>query len=120
MTSDKDLKTLIIEGIHERKGRGVTIIDLSNIETAAASQFIIAEGTNPNQTAAIAESIGEYVHKNSGVKPYNVEGENLGDWVVMAGMLLGVGSGLSSVWTYLKRFLREGERQQQEYEDRFR
>lgn len=83
MTSDKDLKTLIIEGIHERKGRGVTIIDLSNIETAAASQFIIAEGTNPNQTAAIAESIGEYVHKNSGVKPYNVEGENLGDWVVM-------------------------------------
>jgi len=44
----------------------------------------------------------------------------LGDWVVMAGMLLGVGSGLSSVWTYLKRFLREGERQQQEYEDRFR
>lgn len=83
MTSDKDLKTLIIEGIHERKGRGVTIIDLSNIETAAASQFIIAEGNNPNQTAAIAESVGEYVRKNSRVKPYNVDGENLGDWVIM-------------------------------------
>ena len=83
MTSDKDLKTLIIEGIHERKGRGVTIIDLSDIETAAASQFIIAEGTNPNQTAAIAESVGEYVLNNSGVKPYNVDGENVGDWVIM-------------------------------------
>lgn len=83
MTSDKDLKTLIIEGIHERKGRGVTIIDLSAIETATASQFIIAEGNNPNQTAAIAESVGEYVLKNSGVKPYNVDGENLGDWVIM-------------------------------------
>ncbi len=83
MTSDKDLKTLIIEGIHERKGRGVTIIDLSDIETAAASQFIIAEGTNPNQTSAIAESVGEYVFKNSGVKPYNVDGENVGDWVIM-------------------------------------
>ena len=45
---------------------------------------------------------------------------SLGDWVVMAGMLLGIGSGLSSVWTYLKRFLREGEKQQQEYEDKFR
>ncbi|MBQ7903078.1 MAG: AtpZ/AtpI family protein [Oscillospiraceae bacterium] len=44
----------------------------------------------------------------------------LGNWVVMAGMLLGIGSGLSSVWTYLKRFLREGEKQQQEYEDKFR
>ena len=43
MTSYKDLKTLIIEGIHERKGRGVTIIDLSDIETAAASQFIEME-----------------------------------------------------------------------------
>ena len=83
MTSDKDLKTLIIEGIHERKGRGVTIIDLSDIETAPASQFIIAEGTNPNQTSAIAESVGEYVLKNSGVKPYNVDGENVGDWVIM-------------------------------------
>ncbi len=83
MTSDKDLKTLIIEGIHERKGHGVTIIDLRDIETAAASQFIIAEGNNPNQTAAIAESVGEYVRKNSGVKPYNVDGENTGDWVIM-------------------------------------
>lgn len=44
----------------------------------------------------------------------------LGNWVVMAGMFLGIGSGLSSVWTYLKRFLREGEKQQQEYEDKFR
>ena len=40
MTSDKDLKTLIIEGIHERKGHGVTIIDLSDIETAAAAGCI--------------------------------------------------------------------------------
>lgn len=44
----------------------------------------------------------------------------LGNWIVMAGMFLGIGSGLSSVWTYLKRFLREGEKQQQEYEDKFR
>ena len=27
--------------------------------------------------------MGEYVFKNSGVKPYNVDGENVGDWVIM-------------------------------------
>ena len=43
-----------------------------------------------------------------------------GDWVIIAGLLLGIGSGLSSVWTYLKRFLREGEKQQQEYENQFK
>ena len=31
----------------------------------------------------VAESVGEYVFKNSGVKPYNVDGENVGDWVIM-------------------------------------
>lgn len=84
MTSTKkDLEQLIIEGIHERKGRGVTVIDLSNIPTAAASTFIIAEGTSPTHTSAIAESVGEYVLTNSGIKPYNVDGENTGDWVIM-------------------------------------
>ncbi len=44
----------------------------------------------------------------------------LGDWVIIAGMVLGIGSGVSGVWTYLKRFLREGEKQQQEYDSQFK
>ena len=45
---------------------------------------------------------------------------NLGDWVIIAGLVLGIGSGMSSVWTYLKKFLRDGEKQQQEYENQFK
>ena len=75
MTQSKDLQQLIIEGIHERKGRGVTVVDLSSIESAAASRFIIAEGNSATQTAAIAESVAEYVLKNSGVKPYAIDGD---------------------------------------------
>ena len=44
----------------------------------------------------------------------------LGNWVIIAGLLLGVGSGFSSIWTYVKRFLREGEKQQQEYDNQFK
>ena len=83
MTPKQEIETLIIEGIHERKGRGVTVIDLSDIPTAAASTFIIAEGTSPTHTAAIAGSVGEYVLSKSGIKPYNVDGETAGDWVIM-------------------------------------
>ena len=83
MTTDKELRQLIIEGIHERKGRGVTVLDLSHIEYAGASCFIIAEGTSTTQTVAIAESVAEYVRKASGVKPFAVDGEAPGDWVIL-------------------------------------
>ena len=38
-----------------------------------------------------------------------------GDWIVIAGLLLGIGSGLSTVWTYLKRSIKDAEKQQQDY-----
>ncbi len=83
MSSIKDTPKLIIEGIHERKGHGVTIVDLSNIESAATSRFIIAEGNSTTQTAAIAECVEEYVRVNGGGKPYAIDGADTGDWVIM-------------------------------------
>ncbi len=44
----------------------------------------------------------------------------MGNWIIIAGLLLGIGSGLSSAWTYLKRFLRDGEKQQQEYTNQYK
>ena len=44
----------------------------------------------------------------------------LGDWVIIAGLVFGVGSGLSSVWTFVRAFLKESQRQQQEYDDQFK
>lgn len=82
MTSTKDLNTLIIEGIHERKGRGVTVVDMSAIESAAAQYFIIAEGASTTQTEAIAESVHEYVRMNGGVKPFTVDVDTP-DWVIL-------------------------------------
>lgn len=83
MTSEKDITDLIIEGIQNRKGRGITIVDMSNVDTAATSRFIIAEGTSTTQTAAIADSIEELVRTQGGVKPFNIDGETAGDWVIM-------------------------------------
>ncbi len=83
MSTDKELRQLIIEGIHERKGRNVTVLDLSHIEYAGAACFIIAEGNSTTQTVAIAESVVEYVRKASGIKPYAVDGDTSGDWVIL-------------------------------------
>ena len=83
MTNIDTLQQLIIEGIQERKGRKITVVDMSAIESAAASKFIIAEGSSSMQVAAIADSVREYVQQNSGVKPYNYDGYTNSEWIVI-------------------------------------
>ena len=83
MSSNKDLKELIIEGIQERKGRSITVVDMSHIESAAAHTFIISQGNSTTQVAAIADSVEEYVRKNGGYKPYNADGMANSEWIVI-------------------------------------
>ena len=83
MTNINSLQNLIIEGVHDRKGRNVTRVDMSEIESAAASHFIIAEGTSTMQVGAIADSVREYVQEKSSVKPYNYDGYTNSEWIVI-------------------------------------
>lgn len=83
MAKTKDLSELIVEGIQNRKGKNITIIDMTDIDTAATRRFIIAEGTSSTQTAAIAESVEESVRLGAGIKLYGSVGANTGEWVVM-------------------------------------
>lgn len=78
-----DLQQLIIEGIQERKGRGITVVDLSTIPGAATQGFIICQGSSPTQVAAIADSVREYVLQKGGVKPYNYDGYRNAQWIVI-------------------------------------
>ena len=74
MAEQVNITQLITEGIQERKGRGISIVDLSHIESSAAQRFIICEGTSTMQVSAIADSIREYLRENAGIKPYNYDG----------------------------------------------
>lgn len=83
MIDNNNLQELVIEGITDRKGKKITIVDMSQIESAAASKFIIAEGTSTMQVAAIADSVREYVRINGDVKPYNYDGYQNAEWIVI-------------------------------------
>ena len=61
MTENETLVKAIIEGAQEKKGRSITHVDLSGIETAATQGFVIVNGNTPIQVDAIADSIREYV-----------------------------------------------------------
>lgn len=80
---DTTLQNDIIEAIRDRKGRGITILDLSEIDGAAANEFIICEGTSNMQVAAIADSIRDYLLEHRGKKPYNYDGYRNSEWIVI-------------------------------------
>lgn len=78
-----DLPRMIIDGIQERKGRAVTHIDLSAIESGPASDFIICEGTSATHVAAIADSIRDTLLERGHIKPYNYDGYANSRWIVL-------------------------------------
>ena len=83
MTETINITQLITEGIQERKGKGISIVDLSHIESAATERFIICEGSSTMQVSAIADSIREYLHEHAGIKPYNYDGYQNSQWIVI-------------------------------------
>ncbi len=83
MTNNGELIQSIIEGIQERKGKNISHVELSAIEGASAQDFIICTGTSSMQVSAIADSVREYVHEHSGIKPYNYDGYQNAQWIVI-------------------------------------
>lgn len=83
MDNNLDLKKLIIEGIQDRKGKKIAVVDMSAIESAPYPEFIIASGSSSQNVAGIADNVREYVQEVSGIKPYNYEGYGCSEWVVI-------------------------------------
>lgn len=74
---------MIIEGIRDRKGHAITLIDTSAIESCAASKFIICQGNSVTQVASIADSVRDYLLEHAGIKPYNYDGYRNSEWIVI-------------------------------------
>ena len=83
MNENEKLIKSIIEAIQEKKGRDIVHVDLSAIETAAAQGFVIATGNTPMQVTTVADSVREYVEKNAGQRPFNYDGYENAQWIII-------------------------------------
>ena len=81
--NDTQLIQTIIEGIQEKKGRKITTVDLSQIESASARYFIICQGNTSTQVEAIADSVREYTREQIGIKPFAYEGYRNAQWIII-------------------------------------
>jgi len=77
------LKNTIIESIEDKKGEGITIIDLKNVGDAIADYFIICEADNKPQVRAIGENIAYHVKTELAEMPLSIEGMQNLEWVLV-------------------------------------
>jgi len=73
----------IIEGIEEVKGEGINILDLRDIENNVCHYFVVCSGNSNTQVNAISSSVQKVVSKALHEKPWHVEGQETGEWVLM-------------------------------------
>jgi len=73
----------VIEGIHEKKGKRIAVVDLTAIADCICRYFVICEGNSPNQVSAITSSVKELLKRNAYIKPFSVDGAGNAQWVAM-------------------------------------
>ncbi len=78
-----DLKDAIVNGMQEKKGHKITILDLRKLKSAMADYFVICHANSDKQVNAIADSVEEIVRKQTGEKPWHVEGSEQSEWILL-------------------------------------
>lgn len=80
---ETNLVDLVVKGMQEKKGQGITIVDLRNIKTAVADYFVICSANTDTQIDAIRTSIEEEVYKASGQDVWMKEGLQNREWILL-------------------------------------
>lgn len=83
MDKTQDLLNKVIEGIQDKKGNNITVVNLNQIEDAICNFMVICQGGSTTQVGAIAGSVVDYVHTNNGDKPIGIDGRKNNEWVAI-------------------------------------
>ena len=73
----------IVEGIQERKGKNIVVVNLNKLQEAPCSYFVIGEGDSNVHVNAVANSIKDWVRDEIKVKPYATDGFENCEWIAM-------------------------------------
>ena len=79
----KEVINRIVEGIQEKKGKGIVVVDMLGLGNSVCDYFVICQGGSPAQVGAITDSIEDTVRINCKRKPYAIDGLRNAQWVAM-------------------------------------
>lgn len=80
---NEQIVAAIVEGIQDKKGKGIVLVDMTQLPDAPCSHFVICQGDSAVQVNAIALSIRDYVRDTLRVKPFAIDGFENCQWVAM-------------------------------------
>ena len=73
----------ITQAIQERKGKNITLVDMSALEHSICKYFVICEGTSNTHILAISDFIRENLQKELRIKPFAAEGYQNALWIIL-------------------------------------
>lgn len=82
-TDAQEVIDQIVEGIQDKKGKEIVIVDMLKLGNSICDYFVICQGGSPAQVSAITDSIEDTVRVNCGRKPYAVDGLRNAQWVAI-------------------------------------
>ena len=76
-----ELVKKVVDALEDKKAEDITVIDIHGI-SSFADYFVIANGSNANQLAAMQDAVDEAMYTN-GVHSKQVEGNSNSTWILM-------------------------------------
>ena len=76
-----ELVKKVVEALEDKKAEDITVIDIHGI-SSIADYFVIANGSNSNQLAAMQDAVDEAMYTN-GVHSKQIEGNSNSTWILM-------------------------------------
>ena len=73
----------IVSAIEDKKGKDIVSLDLTGVDGAICSHFVVCNADSTTQVAAIADGIEEKVHDVLGEWAWRIEGKQNALWVAM-------------------------------------
>ncbi len=109
MDISKKMVKLAYEGLDEKKGEDIQIIEIKDI-SIIADYFIIANGTNSSQVDALVGSVEEKLSRG-GFEPKRIEGVRSASWILMdyGDIVVHVFSKEDRLFYNLERIWRDGK-----------
>lgn len=83
MVENEKIVEKIVEGIQEKKGKNIVIVDLNKLHDAPCSYFVICEGDSNTHVNSLFFSIKDWVNEKINVKPYASDGFENNQWIAM-------------------------------------
>ena len=79
----EQFRDYIVQGMLEKKGQDVVVMDLRNVKNAICDYFVLCSGTSDTQIDAISQSVEEEVYKVTRQDPWHREGKTNREWILL-------------------------------------